>query len=61
MIGSGAVADKVRERQRKFLTATTDTYREFNLMNASDIRTLQPGGRLAVSTNGNPVLIAVRG
>lgn len=55
------LAGKVRERQRKFLTATTDTYREFNLMNASDIRTLQPGGTLVVSTNRNPVLIAAKG
>ena len=55
------LAGKVRERQRKFLTATTDTYREFNLLNASDIRTLQPGGTLVVSTNRNPVLIAAKG
>ena len=55
------LAGKVRERQRKFLTATTDTYREFNLLNASDIRTLQPGGTLVVSTNRNPVLVAARG
>lgn len=55
------LAGKVRERQRKFLTATTDTYREYNLLNASDIRTLKPGQALVVSTNRNPVLATTRG
>lgn len=54
------LAGKVRERQRKFLTATTDTYREYNLLNASDIRTLKPGQALVVSTNRNPVLANTR-
>jgi hypothetical protein len=30
-------------------------------LNASDIRTLQPGGTLVVSTNRNPVLVAAKG
>ena len=55
------ISGKVRERQKKFLTATTDNFREFNLLNASDIRTLQPGGTLVVSTNRNPVLVAAKG
>lgn len=55
------LAGKVRERQRKFLTATTDTYREYNLLNASDIRTLEPAQALVVSTNRNPVLVPTRG
>ena len=55
------LAGKVRERQRKFLLATTDTYREYNLMNASDIRTMRQGETLIVSTNRNPVLLPTRG
>ena len=55
------LAGKVRERQRKLLLATTDTYREYNLLNASEIRTMKPGETLVVSTNRNPVLLPTRG
>ena len=43
------------------LVAFLQANREFNLLNASDIRTMQPGGTLVVSTNRNPVLVAARG
>ncbi len=55
------LAGTVRGRQKDFPTATTNTYHEFNPLNASDIRTPQPGGTLVVSTNRNPVLIDAEG
>ena len=48
---------KVRERQRRELLTTNpqDTYREFNLVNANEVRTLDHGEMLVVSTNRDPV------
>lgn len=51
---------KVRERQRKDLFATNpqDTYREFNLLNANEIRTLKQHETVAVFSNRDPCLIS---
>jgi hypothetical protein len=39
---------------------TTDTFREYNLLNASDVRTMNFGETLIVSINRNPVLLGTR-
>lgn len=48
---------KVRERQRKDLFSTNpqDTYREYALVNASEVRTIKRNEMLVVSTNRQPV------
>lgn len=46
---------KVRERMREKLTSTVDQYREFNLMNANEIRTIAKNEALIVSSNHQPV------
>ena len=47
---------KVRERQKRDLFSTApDTYREFNLVNADEVRTLAKNETLIVSTNRQPV------
>ncbi len=51
------IIGKVRERQRKEIDDTTDQYREYNLMNASEIRTIQSDQALVVSSNRQPVLL----
>lgn len=50
---------KVRERQRKdlFTTNPQDSYREFNLLNANEIRTLKQHETVAVLSNRDPYLI----
>jgi type IV secretion system protein VirD4 len=51
------VIGKVRERQRRDVEDLVDTYREYNLLNANEVRTLKSHQALIVSTNRNPVLI----
>ena len=50
---------RVRERQRRDLLTTNpqDQYREFNLVNADEIRTLGKDETIIVSTNRNPARI----
>ena len=50
---------KVRERQRRDLFSTNpqDQYREYNLVNADEIRTLGKDETIIVSTNRNPARI----
>ncbi|MEQ1713343.1 MAG: type IV secretory system conjugative DNA transfer family protein, partial [Hyphomicrobium sp.] len=54
-----SVCGKVRERQRRDLLSANpqDSYREFNLVNADEIRTLQRRETVIVSTNRNPARI----
>lgn len=54
---------KVRERQRKELLSPNpqDAYREFNLVNANEVRTLGMDEMLVVSTNRDPVRIPSQG
>jgi type IV secretory pathway TraG/TraD family ATPase VirD4 len=54
---------KVRERQRRDLLTTNpqDQYREFNLVNADEIRTLAKDETIIVSTNRNPARIKTVG
>lgn len=47
----------VRERQKKDLDDTTDQYREYNLLNASEVRTIKEDEVLIVSSNRQPVLL----
>jgi len=51
---------KVRERERPSLSPTATTqYREFNLINQNEVRTLKAGHALVVSLNRNPVILRV--
>lgn len=52
------IIGKVKERQKKDLTDTTDQYREYNLMNANDVRTIQDDQALIVSKNRQPILLS---
>jgi type IV secretion system protein VirD4 len=54
------IAGKVRERQKAKLDALVDTYREFNLINADEVRTLGDKQALVVSTNRFPALIETK-
>ncbi len=54
------IAGKVRERQRESWTRHTDHYREYNLLNASDVRTLAADMALVVSANRQPLLLKTR-
>ena len=51
------VIGKVRERQRNDIEKIVDQYREYNLLNANEVRTMKSSEALIVSTNRNPVLI----
>lgn len=55
------VIGKVRERQRKEFDDTTDQYREYNLINASEIRTIASDEVLVVSSNKQPVKLKSKG
>ena len=52
---------RVRERQKKELDDIVDTYKEYNLMNANEVRTIRKDQALLVSTNNNPVLLDSKG
>ena len=52
---------RVRERQKKELDDIIDTYKEYNLMNANEVRTIKKDQALLVSTNNNPVLLDSKG
>ncbi len=49
------IIGKVRERQRKEIDDTTDQYREFNLINAAEIRMIEENEALIVSGNKQAV------
>jgi type IV secretory pathway TraG/TraD family ATPase VirD4 len=51
------IIGKVKERQKKDFTDTTDQYREYNLMNSNDVRTIQDDQALIVSKNRQPILL----
>lgn len=55
-----SIIGKVRERQRKEIDDTTDQYREYNLMNSSEIRTIKSDQVLIVSSNRQPVLLKTK-
>ena len=55
------LSGRVRERQRKELDDIVDTYKEYNLMNAGEVRTIASDKVLLVSTNNNPVLLDSKG
>jgi len=55
-----SIIGKVRERQRKEIDDTTDQYREYNLMNASEIRTIQSDQALIVSSNRQPTILKTK-
>jgi type IV secretory pathway TraG/TraD family ATPase VirD4 len=52
-----SVTGKVRERQKEDAAKMVDTYREYNLINASEVRCLKDDEALIVSTNRNPILL----
>lgn len=47
----------VRERQKKELTDTVDTYREYSLLNTDEIRRLGNEQALFITKNKNPVIL----
>ena len=49
------IIGKVRERQKKEFDDPTDQYREYNLLNASEVRTISSNETLIVSSNRQPV------
>lgn len=51
------ITGKVRERQRKDFDDHQDNYREYNLLNASEIRTIDSNQALIVSGNRQPILL----
>jgi type IV secretory pathway TraG/TraD family ATPase VirD4 len=54
---------KVRERQRRNTTSLLDQntdYREYNLMNDDEVRTMQDNQTLVVCKNRNPVLLPIK-
>ena len=53
------IIGQVRERQRQDFDDHMDKYQEYNLLNASEIRTIPDGTALMVSGNRNPVLMKV--
>lgn len=54
------IAGKVRERQRESWTKHTDQYREYNLLNASDVRTMPANTALIVSANRHPLILETK-
>ena len=54
------IAGKVRERQKESWTKHTDQYREYNLLNASEVRTLPADTALIVSANRQPLLLKTK-
>jgi type IV secretory pathway TraG/TraD family ATPase VirD4 len=52
---------KVRERQKEDITNITDHYKEYNLINANEIRTIADDKGLLISSNNNPVLFKSKG
>ena len=54
------IAGKVRERQKESWTRHTDQYREYNLLNASEVRTLPADTALLVSANRQPLLLKTK-
>lgn len=51
------VMGRVRERQKKDFDDVVDQYKEYNLMNANEVRTIKEDQALLVCTNNNPVLL----
>lgn len=54
------IAGKVRERQKESWTKHTDHYREYNLLNASEVRTMPGDTALIVSANRQPLLLKTK-
>lgn len=52
------IIGRVKERQKKDFGDTTDQYREYNLMNANEVRTIQDDQALIVSKNRQPILLS---
>ena len=50
----------VRERQKKNLTDTTDTYREYKLLNTDEIRRMTDHQALFVTRNQNAVILDIK-
>lgn len=53
------LSGRVRERQIKDITDTHDNYREYNLINADEVRTMQDYQALLISKNRQPIKLAV--
>jgi type IV secretory pathway TraG/TraD family ATPase VirD4 len=51
------VIGKVRERQKKHIEDTTDSYREYNLMNSAEVRMIEQDQALVVSSNRQAIKI----
>ncbi len=54
------ITGKVRERQREEWKNHTDSYREYQLINSGEIRTLDSDQALIVSANRDPMLIKTK-
>ena len=54
------ISGKVRERQREDWKNHTDSYPEYQLLNAGEIRTLESDQSLIVSANCDPMLIKTK-
>lgn len=54
------MAGIVRERQKKKLTDTTDTYREYKLLNSDEIRRMGEHQALFVTKNQNPAILNIK-
>ena len=54
------LSGRVRERQEKQHSDHNSDYREYNLLNPNEVRTMQDGQVLVVSRNRNPVMLPIR-
>lgn len=54
------IVGTVRERQKKNLTDTSDTYREYKLLNSDEIRRMDERQALFVTRNQNPVILDIK-
>ncbi len=55
------IIGKVRETQKRKVTDVFNDYREYNLINSNEVRTIPQDKMLMVASNKNPVLLPVAG
>lgn len=53
------LSGKVRERQIRAITDSNSDYREYNLLNPNEVRTIEENEALVISKNRNPVRLSI--
>ena len=54
------LSGRVRERQEREHSDHSSDYREYNLLNPNEVRTMKDGKVLVVSRNRNPVMLPIK-